>query len=199
MTCALLLAACSGGSAPPAQPQPKPATLYQGVWGWVLGDASGNMVDSGAVVFSDQGMNQGRTAALGAYQNAARTRLGYSFMGPLSAAGKLETFFTATTDTNNVSLYFIGFDEDNTMGTYEGKAVFTGPGAIVDASGNPTTTVVVGLIQSSTVVPTGAAALAQAKSQARTMAGQALTRQPVTLGAMKSSSLTEAAKAFLAR
>ncbi|PNY82280.1 hypothetical protein [Deinococcus koreensis] len=200
LTCVLFLAACGGDPSPQPQPQPQP-TLYQGVWGWALGDASGNVVDSGAVVFSEQDTNEGRTAAFGTYQNAAKTRLGYSIMGPISAAGKLETAFTVDTDVNNVALYFLGLDSDNTMGTYEGKAAFSGTGAILDAAGTPTTAVVVALLQTSAVVPTNATALAQARVQARTMAAQAMAQQTVNLQAMKSSSTTlkQAAKAFLTR
>lgn len=164
-------------------------TLYQGVWGWAIADTSGNLVDSGAAVFYDEDTYQDRTAAFGTFANITKTpagnptKSGFSLMGPISAVGQLETgFFLGNPTDAAVNPYFIGIDSDNTMGTYQGSATFSGTGSTF-VNGQESQAVYVALVQSSNIVPQGLA-LDSAKAAARATAERLVTlSQPSPLKA----------------
>lgn len=176
-------------------------TLYQGVWGWGLIDSAGTLIDKGAVVFSEQVIEEGRIVAFGGYINQAQTRQGFSLMGPISAVGVVQVGFTASTDPNSSNIYFLGEDDDNSIGTFEGKAIFEGSGSLFSASNMPTTAVGILLIQTSTAVPTTAAAQAAARAEARTLAARLATQRNTKVAPLKSDleTLRGAAASILSR
>nr|WP_221284031.1 Ig-like domain-containing protein [Deinococcus humi] len=158
---------------------PSGETLYQGVWGWGIGNATtGELIDNGVVVFDDEVVNQGRTVATGAYVNLVAgsdqpgDRLGFALLGPISAAGKLETGFTLNTSGDD-KIYFVGADDNDALELYEGSLAFEGVGAIFTASNQPGQQVEVILIQVSDTVPSGATWEAF-KVRAKTLAATAL-------------------------
>ncbi|PTA68120.1 Ig-like domain-containing protein [Deinococcus arcticus] len=187
-----------GGAQLTLAPAPAPATLYQGVWGWGLVDASDRVVDEGAVIFDEEGTFGSQKAALGAYMNDAQTRLGYSVMGEIQRVGSLDVAFSANTNVNDSSFYFIGVDTDSRMGSYQGMAIFEGGGAIFDAQGNAQEVAVV-LFQVSTTVPASAQAQEALKAQARAQVAKLAAQRPAGLVPLKTSSavLRDAARAFL--
>ncbi|MBZ9751962.1 hypothetical protein K7W42_13965 [Deinococcus sp. HMF7604] len=174
-------------------------TLYQGVWGWGLVNAAGTFVDQGAVIFDDEGRQNGQTAALGIYRNQAETRAGYSLLGEITARARLETAFSFDENLNDLRFYFIGIDDDQQMGTFQGKAAFEGSGAIFNAAGEPTQDVFVLLIQSSTSVPSGLGAQSAAKAQARALVTGALAQRQGHLTQLKTNpdAVRNAARTFL--
>lgn len=168
---ALLLASCGGGSTPPAR------TLYQGVWGWATADANGQIVDAGAVILFDEAENEGRKVAAGVYANEAETRSGATLLGPITAAGALETAFTYDT-TSDTRLYLVASDEDGRLETTEDGPFFFGPGAFLDrATQQPNRAVYVGLLQLSDEVPAEIRAQTTARNDARALAASAVQRQ----------------------
>lgn len=155
---------------------PTTKTLHQGVWGWAIGNPNTQaVIDSGAVIFDEEIMNDTGKVAAGVYVNRAESRSGVSAMGPISATGNLETVFTVGT-TTPVKLYFVGADSNNALELYEGKKAFAGLGALVDANNNPTQEVVVALVQVSDQVPSGSVPITMTNS-ARTLAIQALSHR----------------------
>lgn len=174
-------------------------TLYQGIWAWAIADASGTLIDSGAVVNLGELPVQTRVAAIGFYFNETETKEGLALMGPIAAAGKLQAAFSLgnTFDTG----YFAGEDTDNTMGTYQGKALFEGTGSIVDAAGNAVQDVVIVILQSSTEIPAPAGAKIAAQRAARTDAERLAVQTRPPLQAQKTSPaiLRAAAAAVLNR
>lgn len=149
-------------------------TLYQGVWGWAIGDSAGAAaLDSGAAIFSDETPSDNRAVAVGVYRNVAQTRSGIAIMGPVSAAGKLETAFSIDLSGSG-PLYFVGVDGDNTIGLYQGRPAFEGTGALLDANNQPTQAITVDLVQTSATVPGSLTAQTELKTQARALALSAL-------------------------
>ena len=141
-------------------------TLYQGVWGWAVAAQDQTVLDSGAVVFSDESVVQGLTTAFGGFSNKAQTRQGAALLGPISAAGHLDTGFVLSDQAGTVlNPYFVGSDDDNILGTYQGSPIFEGSGATFVGTALDQLVYVV-MIQASATVPQGAA-LTSAKSQAQ--------------------------------
>lgn len=145
---------------PPVTPPGK--TLYQGVWGWVISNATtGELIDNGVAVFDDEVFNQGRTIAFGAYLNLIADtdepgdRLGFALLGPISAVGKLETAFSLNTSGDG-KIYFIGADDNNRLEPFQEMPSFDGTGAIFTASNQPGQQVRVIMVQVSDIVPSGA-------------------------------------------
>ncbi|THF88061.1 hypothetical protein E7T09_02245 [Deinococcus sp. KSM4-11] len=173
-------------------------TLYQGLWAWGLADSTGAIIDSGAVLFDDEVYNAGRTAAFGPYVNDAKTREGFSLMGPLTAAGKLQVAFTADANAGNPNFYFIGTDADGALGTYQGKSTIEGSATTYDANGNALASYTLAVIQTSTVTTATVGAPAAALQTARTLAHSYAIAHPVQ--ALKvSPALAKNAAAFLNR
>lgn len=159
-------------------------TLYQGVWGWAAVNASGQVVESGAMILFDEAVNQGRKAATGVYTNQAQTQTGASLLGPISAAGELETGFTYDLSTTDVRVYLIASDDDGALEATADGPLFFGAGALVNrTTQQPSQAVYVGLLQVSSEVPAGLDAQATAKTQARALATSAVRDQ------LKSSAL----------
>ncbi|GGM08996.1 hypothetical protein [Deinococcus aerophilus] len=206
LSVALMLAACGGGGSPPAPTPPPTRSLYQGVWGWgIANPVTGEMIDSGGVVFTEEVTSQGHTAAAGLYlnqtaiNNQANGRSGVAVLGPISAANKLETVFSLTT-TNDNRLYFIGADSNNRLELYEGKPSFDGPGALVTASNQPGQDILVVLVQVSETVPSNAKDLGSLKESGKTLAVQALgarTQTRVAVEPQGHSNLLRAAEKSL--
>lgn len=168
---------------------PRTPTLYQGVWGWgIIDPVTEQLIDNGAVVYSEEATNEGRTAAFGGYLNESRTRQGFSVLGPISASGSLETGFTASTDPSNPAIYFIGQDDDNRLGTFEGNATFEGGGALFNSSNQPSKNVYVILIQTSTIVPSGTDAIERAKAESRALVERLGSKMDLGAGRRKLSS-----------
>lgn len=163
---ALLLASCGGGSTPTN------STLYRGVWGWGIFDpTTEQLIERGAVIYDGEVQFEGRTLASGDYANEANTRRGYSVLGPINAAGHLETAFSVEA-TQDSAAYFAGRDQDDALQPVEGKPTFQGDGAIYNSSNQATQNVVVILVQTSTTVPTSLTTQNQAKDDARAFVGR---------------------------
>ncbi len=177
---ALLLAAC-GGSPQPTPEKPATAkTKYQGVWGWGIGDPNtGELIDSGSVVFSEELESEGRTVAFGRYMNHTEMAFpetgknGAALLGPVTEAGTLDAGFFLGTGTD-ARIFFIGQDDDNKLGLYQGKPAFEGTGNLATASNDPGQAVIVALIQVSDTVPATPAAQNTLNGQGKRMAIQAL-------------------------
>lgn len=153
-------------------------TLYQGVWGWAAADVStGQIIQQGAMVLFDEVQNEGRKVAAGAYTNQAQTQTGLSLLGPITAVGELETFFSYDL-TENVRPYLAASDDDGRLEDYEGDPAFFGTGALFDrATQQPNRAVYVALLQVTSEVPEDLTAQAAAKADARALAAQAVQRQ----------------------
>lgn len=162
-------------------------TLYQGVWGWGLVDANETLIDQGVAVFNEEDTLEGRRIAFGAYLNEAQNRSGYSLLGPMSAAGTLDTAFTLDTDPNNIRFYFIGSDDDGRLENYQGSALFAGGGAVFDAQGKKLLDVGLVLVQVSTEVPNNADAQNTLKAQARAHVARLAAQRPAGLAPLKTS------------
>ncbi|UQN06612.1 hypothetical protein [Deinococcus sp. QL22] len=178
---ALLLAACGGGDPTPPQPQPAPVrtpTLHQGVWAWAAANTSGTIVGSGVLILSEQVIESGRPVALGIYTNESQTQTGVTVVGPITAAGKLETAFSYDLSTTGNNIYLAASDTDGQFENYQGSAAFFGGGEIFSRTAQqPGQAVYVGILQASTEVPTSQSAKIQAQSAARTLAVDAVKRQ----------------------
>ncbi|TSA87720.1 hypothetical protein FNU79_00165 [Deinococcus detaillensis] len=149
-------------------------TLYQGVWGWAIGDSTdATLLDSGVTVFSDEIAGNSGTVAAGAYFNKAQTRSGVAVMGPVSAAGKLETAFSFDA-SGSTRLYFVGSDDNNAIELYQGSPTFAGTGVLLNANNKPAQAIIVALVQGSTTVPSSLTAQATLKTQAKALALDAL-------------------------
>jgi hypothetical protein len=184
---ALLLTACGSGDVGSVSPAPQPApvtsTLYQGVWGWgIVDQSSGTLLDSGAAVFDREEAFESRTVASGGFSNKAQSQTGAAILGPVRAAGTLDTAFVLNGNTSTP--LFAGSDTDGVLGTFEGKATFEGGGATFE-NGTLAKVVAIVLIQTSTSVPQGAAALSTAKLQARTTAIRAAAQHSSGFTALK--------------
>ncbi|WP_104990030.1 Ig-like domain-containing protein [Deinococcus sp. NW-56] len=153
-------------------------TLYQGVWGWAAADLStGQIIQQGAMVLFNEAQNEGRKVAAGAYTNQAQTQMGLSLLGPITAVGELETFFSYDL-TENVRPYLAASDDDGRLEDYEGDPAFFGTGALFDrATQQPNRAVYVALLQVTSEVPEDLTAQAAAKADARALAAQAVQRQ----------------------
>ncbi|GHF33789.1 hypothetical protein HNQ07_000222 [Deinococcus metalli] len=175
-------------------------TPYQGVWGWALGDASGTVIDSGAVIFFDEGSFQGRVAGFGVYQNSPANRTGVSLMGPLFAAGKLEVIFSAGLESSTGN-YFYGEDADDTLGTYQGKATVEGAAVIYDSTNTAGATVALAMVQDSAVVPQSLSGQNTARQNAGQRAVAYLTSQrvPVRTLTLDQTTVKSVAAGFLNR
>lgn len=159
---------------------PSTRTLYQGLWGWGIGNVTtGAIIDTGAVLFSEEVQNDGRAVALGIYANQAEIdaagtgRDGAALLGPVGTPGSLDVGFFVGTDAE-ARVFFIGRDSDNRMDLYEGKPAFQGSGYLATASNEPGEAVIVVLLQVSDTVPSNAAARKALEAKGQTMIGQAL-------------------------
>lgn len=154
-------------------------TLYQGVWGWAAADAStGQIIQQGAMILFDEVPTSGRKVAIGAYTNDAQTQTGASLLGPITAAGELETFFSYDLNADDPRAYLVASDDDGRLATTENGPFFFGPGVTVDrTTQQPNREVFVGLLQVSSDVPEELTAQAAAQRDARALAAQAVQRQ----------------------
>lgn len=188
-------------------PATTPRTLYQGVWGWAAADAStGQIVESGATVLSDEATQEGRKVAVGAYTNEAQTQMGASLLGPITAAGELETAFSYDLDSSDIRLYLLATDDDGQLEDYEGSPAFFGAGTLLSrATQQPSRAVYVALLQVSDQVPAGMNAQAAAKRSAQALAVSAAQHQFSSAAArlqaqkVKVSALRQSARNLLQR
>lgn len=125
-------------------------TKYQGSWYWVATDGSGGVIADGISTFITEVPVNGQQVAGGIYSDTDQTRLGISLMGPIFSTTTLETAFTVSTD--NADLYLAAQDDDGTIGTYEGRPVFEGRGAILDTATSSSIPVYFGMLQINTDV-----------------------------------------------
>lgn len=185
---------------------PHAATLYQGVWGWAVANAStGDIIETGGMVLVDEVDQQGRKVAVGAYTNTAQTQTGASLLGPITAAGELETFFSYDLNTANPRAYLVASDDDGRLEATEDGPVFLGAGALIDrTTQQPSQAVDVLLLQLDDEVPEGQAAQAMAKRSAQALAASTMQRQFRTAPGLqtqnlKTGALQQAARNLLRR
>ncbi|MPY67779.1 hypothetical protein F8S09_13995 [Deinococcus sp. SDU3-2] len=147
--------------------------------GWAVADSStGQIIQGGAMILFDELQNSGRTVAIGAYTNDAQTQTGASLLGPITAAGELETFFSYDLNADDPRAYLVASDDDGRLENYEGDPTFFGAGALVDrVTQQPNRAVYVALVQVSSDVPNELTAQAAAKTDARALAAQTVQRQ----------------------
>ncbi|MDL2344129.1 Ig-like domain-containing protein [Deinococcus sp. MIMF12] len=167
------------------------STLYQGVWGWAVADANTEqIIQRGAMILFDEVQNEGRRVAVGGYTNEAQTQTGASLLGPITAAGELETFFSYDLNAESVRAYLVASDDDGRLENYQGSPTFFGAGALVDrVTQQPNRAVYVALVQVSSEVPEELTAQAAAKADARALAAQAVQRQFRTGAALQAQAL----------
>lgn len=152
-------------------------TLYQGVWGWAAVNLSGQVVGAGALILFDETETQGRKVASGVYTTETQSQTGATLLGPISAAGELETGFTYDLSTTDARIYLVASDDDARLEVTEDGPFFFGEGALFNrTTQQPSQAVYVGLLQVSSEVPDELAAQAVAKTDARALAAQAVQR-----------------------
>ncbi|EYB67469.1 hypothetical protein DEIPH_ctg040orf0033 [Deinococcus phoenicis] len=185
---------------------PRAGTLYQGVWGWAVADAStGDIIETGAMVLVDEGDHEGRKVAVGAYTNTAQSQTGASLLGPITAAGELETIFSYDLNTEDPRAYLVAIDDDGQLEATEDGPAFFGAGALFDrATQQPNRAVDVLLLQLDDEVPAGQDAQATAKRNARALAASTLRHQFRTASGLqaqtlKTGALQQAARDILRR
>ncbi|WP_157451082.1 Ig-like domain-containing protein [Deinococcus puniceus] len=153
-------------------------TLYQGVWGWAVANTSGTVIANGVFILSEQVAEAGRTVAFGVYTNDSQTQTGFTLLGPIAAAGTLETGFTYDLSTTDSRIYLIARDTDGQLENFQGSATFFGEGTVFNrTTQEPSQAVRVVLVQVSAEVPTSQSAKIQAESAARNLAADAVKRQ----------------------
>ncbi|GGL74902.1 hypothetical protein GCM10010840_11230 [Deinococcus aerolatus] len=175
---------------------PSTRTLYQGLWAWGIGNINtGAVIDTGAVLFSEEVHNDGRAVALGIYANQAEIdaastgRDGAALLGPVGTPGSLDVGFFVGTDAE-ARVFFVGRDDDDRIDLYDGKPAFQGSGRLATPDNEPGEAVIVVLLQVSDTVPSNAAARETLEARGKTMVGQALkaARNPAVQPAATASS-----------
>ena len=107
-------------------------TLYQGIWGWGLVNDDGKVVRTGLVVLNRQGTNAFGLRALGTYgdfddptsDDAELSYTGAASLGPLTAAGKLQTRLHREVSAGNFKNEILADDDDNQFETINDLPTF---------------------------------------------------------------------------
>ena len=173
---------------------PATRTLYQGLWAWGIGNINtGAVIDRGAVLFNEEFQNEGRAVALGIYANQAEIdaagtgRDGGALLGPVVTPSSLDVGFFVGTDPE-ARIFFIGRDNDDRIGMYEGQPAFQGSGNLATPSNEIGEAVIVVLLQMSDTVPSNAATRDALEARGKAVVGQALkaARNPAAQAATAS-------------